>query len=263
MNLAISMVQTRLFWQDRNQNLDWLEKRLELIIGHPDLIVLPEMFTTGFSMNAPQQAEEMGGEAMQWMQSMAAKKNAVIVGSMMMKDAGAFYNRLIWMNPDGKYEVYDKRHLFRMANEQEHYTAGTSRTIFQLKGWKICPLICYDLRFPVWSRNRMLNATYDYDVLIYVANWPERRAHAWKSLLVARAIENQAYVVGVNRIGTDGNDVSYSGDSVLVDFKGERLSQTERFGDRCETINISKPDLDDFRLSFPALLDADQFTIQA
>mgnify|MGYP000873672848 CR=1 FL=1 len=263
MTLSISMVQTRLFWQDRQQNLDWFDSRLELITGQTDIIILPEMFTTGFSMNASSIAEEMGGPAMQWMAKKAADKNAVIVGSMMMKEAGSFYNRLIWMNPDGRFEYYDKRHLFRMANEHEHYSSGKSRVIFQHKGWKICPLICYDLRFPVWSRNRMVKEDYDYDVLIYVANWPERRAHAWKSLLVARAIENQAYVVGVNRIGTDGNEVIYSGDSALIDYMGERLSRTERFGDRCETVVISKSELDDFRKSFPAAMDADQFIIQA
>jgi predicted amidohydrolase len=208
-----------------------------------------------------QYAEEMNGFAMNWMHKMAEKKNAVLVGSMMMKEAGEFYNRLIWMHPDGRYELYDKRHLFRMGNEHEHYTAGNSRIVFQLNEWKICPLICYDLRFPVWSRNRLVNNEFDYDVLIYVANWPERRAHAWKSLLVARAIENQTYVVGVNRIGSDGNNVIYSGDSAVIDFNGEKLSRTERYGDRCETVTISLDELKKFRSDFPASLDADQFNI--
>ena len=261
MNLSISMVQTRLFWQSPSENLEWLEGRLELITGKTDIIVLPEMFTTGFSMNSIQYAEAMDGAAMNWMHKMAEKKNAVLVGSMMMKEAGKFYNRLIWMHPDGRFELYDKRHLFRMGNEHEHYSAGNSRIVFQLNEWKICPLICYDLRFPVWSRNRLVNNEFDYDVLIYVANWPERRAHAWKSLLVARAIENQAYVVGVNRIGSDGNNVIYSGDSAVIDYTGERLSRTERYGDRCETVNISLDDLKKFRSDFPAGLDADQFTI--
>ena len=148
-----------------------------------------------------------------------------------------------------------------MGNEHEHYTAGNSRIVFQLNEWKICPLICYDLRFPVWSRNRLVNNEFDYDVLIYVANWPERRAHAWKSLLVARAIENQTYVVGVNRIGSDGNNVIYSGDSAVIDFNGEKLSRTERYGDRCETVTISLDELKKFRSDFPASLDADQFNI--
>jgi omega-amidase len=261
MNLSVSMVQTRLFWQSPEENLQWLEGRMEWITGKTDIIILPEMFTTGFSMNALVHAETMDGSAMIWMQKMAAQKNAVIVGSMMMKESGSYFNRLIWMHPDGRYEMYDKRHLFRMAHEQEHYTAGTSRVIFHHKGWNICPLICYDLRFPVWSRNRLVGSEYDYDVLIYIANWPERRAHAWRSLLVARAIENQAYVIGVNRIGKDGNDVMYSGDSAVIDFTGERLSRTERYGDRCETVVISKEELLNFRTSFPAALDADQFTI--
>jgi predicted amidohydrolase len=148
-----------------------------------------------------------------------------------------------------------------MANEHNHYTEGTSRLVFIYKGWKICPLICYDLRFPVWSRNRFINNQFDYDCLLYVANWPEKRSHAWKSLLVARAIENQSYVIGVNRIGSDGNGISYSGDSVVLDFKGEKVSKTERYGERVETVIITKNELDDYRVQFPAGLDADNFTV--
>ena len=259
--LKISIVQSKIIWQDVQQNLDWFEGKLESIVGATDLIVLPEMFTTGFSMENSKLAEAPGGKAMQWMHRMAEKYNAVVVGSIMMNDQGKFFNRLVWMHPSGEAEFYDKRHLFRMANEHNHYTEGTSRLVFIYKGWKICPLICYDLRFPVWSRNRFINNQFDYDCLLYVANWPEKRSHAWKSLLVARAIENQSYVIGVNRIGNDGNGITYSGDSVVLDFKGEKVSKTERYGERVETVIITKNELDDYRVQFPAGLDADNFTV--
>ncbi len=260
-SLKITIVQTRIIWQDVQQNLRWFEGRLESITGTTDIIVLPEMFTTGFSMENEKLAEEPGGKGMQWMQKIATQYNAVVVGSIMMKDQGKFFNRLVWMHPSGESEFYDKRHLFRMANEHNHYTEGTSRLVFIYKGWKICPLICYDLRFPVWSRNRFLSDQFDYDCLLYAANWPEKRSHAWKSLLVARAIENQSYVIGVNRIGNDGNGIMYSGDSVVLDYKGEKVSTTERFGDRVETVTITKKDLEDYRIQFPAGMDADHFTV--
>lgn len=260
-SLKITIVQTRIIWQDVQQNLDWFEGRLESITGTTDIIVLPEMFTTGFSMENEKLAEEPGGKGMQWMQKIATQYNAVVVGSIMMKDQGKFFNRLVWMHPSGESEFYDKRHLFRMANEHNHYTEGTSRLVFIYKGWKICPLICYDLRFPVWSRNRFLSDQFDYDCLLYLANWPEKRSHAWKSLLVARAIENQSYVIGVNRIGNDGNGIMYSGDSVVLDYKGEKVSTTERFGDRVETVTITKKDLEDYRIQFPSGMDADHFTV--
>ncbi len=259
--LHVTIVQSRIAWQDVQQNLDWFEAKMESISGATDIIVLPEMFTTGFSMENEKLAEESGGKSTQWMHRMASKYNAVVVGSIIVKDKAKFYNRLVWMHPSGEAEFYDKRHLFRMANEHNNYTEGTSRLVFYYKGWKICPLICYDLRFPVWSRNRLINNQHDYDCLLYVANWPEKRSHAWKSLLVARAIENQAYVIGVNRIGNDGNGIIYSGDSVVLNYMGEKISKTERFGDRVETITMTKKDLEDFRLQFPAGLDADNFTV--
>lgn len=261
-NLKISIVQTRLFWEDCDRNLDLLTDRIDHIHGTTDIIVLPEMFTTGFSMNTGKLAEEMNGKAMQWMHEMAVRRNAVITGSLMMRENDRYFNRLIWMLPDGSCEYYSKRHLFRMGDEHNHYTGGTRRLIVHYKGWKFCPLVCYDLRFPVWSRNRLVNGEADFDCLIYVANWPEKRSHAWKSLLVARAIENQAYVVAVNRVGTDGNHVNYSGDSAVIDFKGERLSRTERFGDKSETVEISPDDLKRYRESFPVLLDSDTFELK-
>ena len=262
MPLRITIVQTKLFWHDRDKNLEWFRSKIDSHHGQTDIYVLPEMFSTGFSMRVDGNAETMDGEAVYWMSGLAAEKNAVVTGSLMMKEKGKLYNRLIWMFPDGRYEYYDKRHLFRMAGENDHYSNGNSRIIINYKGWKICPLICYDLRFPVWSRNRFKNGKYDYDCLIYVANWPEKRSLAWKTLLHARAIENLAYVVAVNRIGVDGNDVNYSGDSAIIDFKGETLSRMSRFGDRCETIELSMNELVRFRESFPAGMDADSFTLQ-
>lgn len=259
--LKVTIVQSRIHWLDVQANLDWYRDRLEQLVGQTDLIVLPEMFNTGFSMDAAAFAETMDGKTIRWMAETSARYHAALVGSLMVKENGSFYNRLIWMQPDGRYQYYDKRHLFRMAGEHQHYSAGSSRLVIQYKGWKICPLVCYDLRFPVWARNRLIQQEYDYDCLIYIANWPDKRSQAWKSLLLARAIENQCYVIGVNRIGADGNQIQYSGDSAVIDYLGEKLSKTERFGDRIETVVLRKDALDDFRKSFPALLDADQFKL--
>lgn len=260
MNLRVAIVQTRLHWQDPVANLESLSERLATITGNTDVIVLPEMFSTGFSMNTAS-AEKMEGSAMKWMLQKAVEFKSVVCGSLMMEEHGRYFNRFIWMSPEGHYDYYDKRHLFSMANEHRHFVPGKEKLIVKLGDWNICPLICYDLRFPVWSRNRANQGVFDYDLLIYVANWPERRAHAWKSLLVARAIENQAYVVGVNRVGRDGNDISYSGDSAVLDFLGERISRTERYGDRCEVVEISLEALRKYRISFPASQDADLFNL--
>jgi predicted amidohydrolase len=259
--LKITILQSRIHWQDVQANLDGFTTRLEQLSGQTDLIVLPEMFQTGFSMQSQHLAETMDGKTVRWMAVTAEKYQAAVMGSLMIREGAAVFNRLIWMLPNGQVSWYDKRHLFRMASEHEHYHAGSKRLIIAYKGWNICPLICYDLRFPVWSRNRFIDGQFDYDCLIYVANWPEKRSHAWKSLLVARAIENQCYVVGVNRIGADGNQVQYSGDSAVLDFQGERISKTERFGDRMETIVLRKDALDAYRSSFPVFMDADRFQI--
>jgi len=261
MDLTVSIIQTSLFWENRRANLEQLTQKIQNIPQFNQLIVLPEMFSTGFTMNTDL-AETMEGESVQWMHKMAQLKSAVIAGSIMIRENAQVFNRLIWMRPDGSFESYDKRHLFRMAKEHEHYEAGNSRPIFMLNNWRVCPLICYDLRFPVWSRNRMKDNEHEYDLLIYVANWPERRSHAWKSLLVARAIENQSYVVGVNRIGRDGNDTSYSGDSVILNYLGELLGRESRFADKSETVLLSKDDLQKYRIAFPAGLDADSFNIE-
>jgi omega-amidase len=254
--LKIVAVQTDLFWEDKTANLANLEEKLASINTSPDLIILPEMFNTGFSMDTKQLAEPMNFTTFKWMKQMAAKHEAVIIGSYIVNENGQNYNRLIWIEPNGDFDTYDKRHLFRMGGENEHYSAGKKRIIKNLKGWNICPLICYDLRFPVWSRNKNC----EYDILIYIANWPKPRAHIWSNLLIARAIENQSYVIGVNRVGIDGSGLVYSGDSAIIDFKGQTLvSETEK-----ESIlyyEINKKELLDFREKFPAYLDADDFEI--
>jgi predicted amidohydrolase len=254
-HLRVTLVQTELAWQDPAANRHRLAAHFRGLVGHTDLVVLPEMFSTGFSMAAAELAEDMDGPTVDWMREEAAALGCVIAGSLIVRDGGRCYNRLVWARPDGSLEHYDKRHLFRLAGEQEHYAAGTRRLVVALKGWRVCPMICYDLRFPVWSRSRG-----DYDVLLYVANWPQRRALAWSTLLRARAIENQSYVVGVNRIGKDGNGTTYAGDSVAVDFLGQPLS-SEGGGDRVETAVLDLESLRAYRESFPAHLEADGFEL--
>jgi predicted amidohydrolase len=254
-HLRVTLVQTELQWQDPAGNRHRLAAHFRGLLGHTDLVVLPEMFSTGFSMDAAALAEGMDGPTVGWMREEAAALGCVVTGSLIVREAGHCRNRLIWARPDGTVEHYDKRHLFRVAGEQDHYAAGTRRLVVDLKGWRVCPMICYDLRFPVWSRNRD-----DYDLLLYVANWPQRRAHAWSTLLRARAIENLSYVVGVNRIGKDGNGASYSGDSVALDYLGQPLS-SEGGGDRVETAVLDLESLQSYRASFPAHLDADRFEL--
>ena len=257
-DLKVTIVQTNLAWENVDANLSSFSQKLEsLEPSSTDLIVLPEMFSTGFTMNASAVAEPMNGKAVEWMAKIAAQKNAVITGSCIIKDDGKFYNRLIWMRPDGTYEYYNKRHTFRMAEENKTYASGDKKLIVELAGWKICPLVCYDLRFPVWSRN-----TGNYDCLIYVANWPERRSYAWRHLLIGRAIENQSYVVGVNRIGKDGKDIDYSGYSVVLNAKGEPISNTKPNTESIETVSLSYQELENYRKEFPVSLDADKFSVE-
>lgn len=256
-NLKISIVQTSLFWEDKAANLRMLEELILPLKEKTDVIVLPEMFTTGFTMNAKNFAESMNGPTVKWMRTMARELNTRIFGSIIIEENGHFYNRLIWVEPWDIFGTYDKRHLFRMANEHHHYTPGKSKLIESIKGWRICPLICYDLRFPVWSRNKN-----DYDVLIYIANWPEKRNHAWKTLLMARAIENQCFVIGVNRVGEDGNGISYSGDSAVINPKGEIISTTKANEINVETLDLNYNELAEYRKVFPVGLDADDFEIK-
>lgn len=261
-DLKITLVQTSLVWEDVEANLAAFSHKLAgLQPLSTDLIVLPEMFSTGFTMNASAVAETMNGKAMHWLANTASQKKCVVTGSLVIKENSNYYNRLIWMHPNGTYEVYDKRHTFRMAEENKIYSSGTKKLIVELNGWKICPLICYDLRFPVWSRQPQTPEGASYDCLIYVANWPERRSYAWRHLLIGRAIENQAYVIGVNRIGHDENGIDYPGYSVALSPKGEPLSRIID-ADTIETVTLSYKKLQDFRREFPVALDADKFRIE-
>ena len=257
-DLKLTLIQTSLYWEDAEKNLSHFDLKLNDIIEPTDIIILPEMFTTGFTMYPEKFAEEHGGKSLQWMLQKAKEKSCVITGSVSIKHNGHFYNRLYWAMPDGTYNMYDKRHLFRMGNEHMHYTAGSQTILINYKGWNICPLICYDLRFPVWSRNRKSNT---YDLAIYVANWPEVRAYPWKQLLIARAIENQAYVVGVNRIGIDGNGISHAGNSTLINPRAEIIAAIPCHADKIETVTLSNSYLQDFRKTFPVMMDGDEFDL--
>ncbi len=255
--MKITLLQSNLIWENREANLESFEKQIFAVKSDTDLIVLPEMFTTGFSMRPELWAEEHLGYSFQKMQFWSKKKQSAILGSLIIKEDSQYFNRSYFVLPDGNYHFYDKRHLFRMAKEEQHYSFGTERLIIEYKGWRILPLICYDLRFPIWSRNNI-----NYDLLIYIANWPKRRSLPWKTLLKARAIENLSYVAGVNRIGKDKNGVEHSGDSALVDFKGEELSKIQANKQQSETLELSKSELLRFRAQFPAHLDADNFQIK-
>jgi predicted amidohydrolase len=259
--MRITTIQYDIVWEDKVTNLKNLTSKINTI--QSDVIVLPEMFTTGFTMTPNHLAESMTGKTIQWMKEIALTKDLAICGSIIIREEDKYFNRFIWVNPDGTIYHYDKRHLF--LNEDVSYTPGDKKLIIEYKGWKICPLICYDLRFPAWSRNvnwsKTFEQTHQYDVLIYVANWPERRSHAWKSLLVARAIENQCYVIGVNRIGLDGNDINYTGDSMVISPLGEIISKTKANEESVETITLNIKELNDYRAAFPAINDADEFEI--
>ena len=257
-NLVVSIIQSHLYWESIDQNLQAFETKINDILEATDVVVLPEMFTTGFTMNPINYAENHDGKGLQWMKKMAQQKNCAIVGSISVKENNQFFNRLYWVFPDQTVEFYDKRHLFSMGNEPKHYNGGNKKLIIEYKGWKICPLVCYDLRFPVWSRNTKQQP---YDVLIYVANWPAARSYPWKQLLIARAIENQCFVLGVNRVGYDGNAISHSGDSMAMNARGEILTKIKPNEETIETVVFQKNELSDFRISFPVLNDGDDFTI--
>ena len=260
-NLSIALVQTDLYWQDKIANLAMLEEKIWSLNQKVDLILLPEMFPTGFSMEAEKLAEPMNLHIHKWMKQVAAQTGAVIAGSAIIQEAGNYYNRLLWVEPDGSTQHYDKRHLFRMAEEHQTFSMGTKLPIFALRGWHICPQICYDLRFPVWSRNGWEDDRPGYDVVFYVASWPAARASAWDTLLPARAIENLAYSIGVNRVGTDGNGINYNGHSAVYNYKGNRLLDLEE-KDQIQIIQLDGKALDEFRAKFPAWKDADEFTIR-
>ena len=254
--LKITTFQAYLFWENIDKNLQNLSLRLSAIREKTDLIVLPEMFSTGFSMNPEKLAEDMNGKSMQWMQTQAQKFDCVITGTLIIREEGKYYNRLIWMRPDGTFEKYDKRHLFGFAEEDKHYTAGNKKLFVELNGWKICPVICYDLRFPVWLRN----TNEEYDMLLVLANWPERRSLHWRTLIPARAVENQAFVVAVNRVGHDGNEIYHSGDSMCIDPNGKVVYYKPNDED-LYTFSINLEEVAKSRTSHPFLKDADQFKI--
>jgi len=251
-DLNITLIQTALFWNDPDANLEMFDQKLNAIPDHTDLIVLPEMFTTGFSMNAEPLAQDMDGKAVSWLLKKASQKNADITGSMIIREQDKFYNRLIWARPDGTIFCYDKKHLFRYAGEEKVFTPGTEQITVNLSGWKIRPFICYDLRFPLWTRN----FNNQFDVAIFIANWPQKRAPHWNVLLKARAIENQCYVAAVNIVGTDGNGLVYHGDSCLIDPLGNDLVEKSS-EETIFNISMSYEYLTDYRKSFPAWMDAD------
>ncbi|MBK0378852.1 amidohydrolase [Mucilaginibacter segetis] len=255
-NLKITVYQGYLFWENIDKNLQNISLRLSGIREKTNLIILPEMFNTGFTMNAEKLAENMGGKTMQWMAKTASGFDSVVTGSLIIKESDHYYNRLIWMKPDGTYEHYDKRHLFALGKEHQTYTAGTDKLIVELKGWKICAAICYDLRFPVWLRN----VNEDYDLLMIVANWPEKRALHWRTLIPARAVENQSYVIGVNRVGHDGNEIYHSGDSTCIDPNGN-VVYYKRDEEDVYTFSIIYDEIKKARRALPFLKDADSFTL--
>lgn len=260
--LRICAVQMDIVWENPNQNWSKVSHLLQGQEGLHDLVILPEMFTTGFTMDAAPNAESSAeSQTAGWMQFMAAKMGAIIVGSIITEEEGKFYNRLLVVGQEGVVLKYDKRHLFRMSGEHEVYTQGRELQVLSLNGWRICPLICYDLRFPVWSRNGTNPAgNMWYDLLLYVANWPERRVAHWKTLLQARAIENQAWVAGVNRVGTDANEIAYSGDSMIVDAHGNIVAHSEQV-EGLLVATLEWAALAEYREKFPAWRDADQFEL--
>lgn len=258
-DLRITLIQSIQHWHDPRANRNHFGEKIRCV-GASDLVVLPEMFTTGFTMDASMAEDWQGGHTvtLEWMKDMAAAQNIHLCGSIAVREAGKRYNRLLWVQPDGQWFHYDKRHLFSMAGETDNYEAGNEKLIVEIQGWKVRPLICYDLRFPVWSRNRLTEGLAEYDLLLYTANWPVPRIEAWKTLLHARAIENACYAAGLNRVGTDGNGMEYSGDSCICDYKGQTLVHSTE--DTLLSYTLAYPPLVEYRLKFPVLKDADDFT---
>lgn len=253
-DLRVSLIQTQLSWEQPEINRQHFAKLLAEM-SSSDLAILPEMFTTGFSMDSEKIAEDEATETIQWMQDQAARYNLAITGSLATRADGKIYNRLLFVRPDGSCEHYDKRHLFRMSGEHEHYAAGQERLVVEWRGWKLCPLVCYDLRFPVWSRDQG-----SYDALIYVANWPAKRAYHWRQLLIARAIENQAYCLGLNRVGDDNNGIHYSGDSLAIAADGELLLDCQA-GEGVFQCTLSADARETYRRKFPSHMDGDDFRL--
>mgnify|MGYP006197644085 CR=1 FL=1 len=261
--MKISLIQTSLAWENAEANRNNFTRLINTIEEDTDLILLPEMFATGFTMEPDKAAEGMDGETLSWMKTIATKRNCAITGSLVIEDKGHYYNRLFFVKPDGAMHMYDKRHLFSLAVEDKAYTPGSERLVLEYKGWKICPLVCYDLRFPVFSRNRYdveRPEALDYDLALYVANWPAARDHAWKTLLRARAIENLCYVAGLNRVGEDGNRIRYNGDSAVIDFLGHPVTECADM-EVVTTSTLLGSELARHRQKFPAMLDGDRFEL--
>ncbi|MCL4132773.1 UNVERIFIED_CONTAM: hypothetical protein GTU68_032717 [Idotea baltica] len=256
--LKVALIQADLVWENPVQNRLNFSKKIKRISQAVDIIILPEMFTTGFTMNASDVAETMEGETVNWMRFIAKKSNAVIVGSVIISEENKYYNRLLFVQPNGVLDFYDKRHTFTLAGEDKVYQAGSKRLMINYKGWKICPLICYDLRFPVWARN-----TENYDVLIYVANWPKPRITAWDVLLKARAIENMTYCIGVNRVGLDASNYEYIGSSAVYDVLGEKKSNIALGKEQIEVITLEKNHIKKYREKLQFLNDQDGFNLKA
>lgn len=254
--LKVALIQTNLVWENPGKNRRLLNDKINAISG-VDLFILPEMFTSGFTMNPPSVAETMEGKTITWLKEKAKETQAAIMGSLVISENDNFYNRLVCVEPSGKMTHYDKRHTFTLAGEHKVYKAGTQKVIFDYKGWKICPLICYDLRFPVWARN-----VEDYELLIYVANWPKVRISAWDALLKARAIENMAYCIGVNRVGLDGNNYEYSGHSAAYDVLGHRLDSIPEHKEATEVITLEKSHIRKYRDKLNFLNDRDDFSLK-
>ncbi|MCK5209074.1 MAG: amidohydrolase [Cyclobacteriaceae bacterium] len=260
--LKTTFIQSDLYWQDIDANLAMFEEKIWEIKEPTDVIILPEMFNTGFSMNAKSLAEPMNFKTFRWMNQMARQKDAAVVGSYIVKESTKYYNRLYWVEPDGNFDFYDKRHLFRMSDEHLTYSEGKKRMVCNFRGWKIMPLVCYDLRFPVWSRNRYYRdlGELEYDLLIYVANWPAPRTEVWDTLLKARSMENQCFTIGVNRTGSDGMRIDYNGHSTVFDFKGQPLNEISN-KPTIQTVELNLDELKSFRKKFPAYLDGDEFEV--
>lgn len=254
-DLKVALIQSDLVWESPDQNRSNFTRKIENISEDVDVIVLPEMFTSGFTMNASAVAETMNGDTVSWLKCLASKIDAAIVGSIVISENNTFYNRLLFVEPSGHITHYDKRHSFTLVGEEKIYTAGTIKVVLEYKGWKIRPLICYDLRFPVWARN-----TEDYDVLLYVANWPKPRISAWDTLLKARAIENMCYCIGVNRVGVDGVNSQYSGHSAAYNVLGEQLTIFKPNEEQIVIATLEKRHVEAYRNKFKFLNDRDHFT---
>jgi predicted amidohydrolase len=256
-SLNVCIIQSCLHWENHQANLNMFEEKIEQVKAGTELVVLPEMFTTGFSMSPTQLAEEMNGKTVEWMKRIAIEKRIVLTGSIIIIENKQYFNRLIWMLPNGEFGIYDKHHLFSYAEEDKHFSAGNKRLITSVKGIKINTQVCYDLRFPIWSRLATEN---EYDILLYVANWPARRSHAWKTLLQARAIENQCFVIACNRVGEDGNEIKYSGDSCIINPLGEIVISKENDEDFLY-YTIQKSEIESVRNQYPFAKDKDTFSI--